>query len=40
MHIEKNACDSLLGIILNIEGKTKDTDKSIIDLENIGIWKE
>ena len=40
MHIEKNACDSLLGIILNIEGKTKDKDKSIIDLENIGMWKE
>ena len=25
MHIEKNICDSIIGTLLNIEGKTKDT---------------
>ena len=24
MHIEKNVCDSIIGTLLNIEGKTKD----------------
>ena len=24
MHIEKNICDSIIGTLLNIEGKTKD----------------
>jgi len=24
MHVEKNVCDSLLGTLLNIKGKTKD----------------
>ena len=32
MHIRKNVCDSLLGTILDIAGKKKDTDKSCIDL--------
>ena len=27
MHIEKNICDSIIGTLLNIEGKTKDTLK-------------
>ncbi|KAM1304841.1 hypothetical protein ACFX14_022209 [Malus domestica] len=37
MHVEKNVFDTLVGTILDIEGKTKDTIKSWIDLENIGI---
>ena len=24
MHVEKNVCDSLIGLLLNISGKTKD----------------
>jgi len=24
MHVEKNVCDSLIGTLLNIKGKTKD----------------
>ena len=40
MHIEKNVCDSLLGRILNIDGKSKDTDKARIDLQNMGVCKE
>jgi hypothetical protein len=37
MHIEKNICDNIIGTLLNIEGKTKDTLKSRIDLTHLGI---
>ncbi|XP_028097569.1 uncharacterized protein LOC114297356 [Camellia sinensis] len=40
MHIEKNICDSLLGTLLNIDGKNKDTDKARLDLEDMRIRKE
>jgi hypothetical protein len=40
MHIEKNICDNLLGTFLNIEGKSKDTVNSRLDLEYMGIRKE
>lgn len=32
MHIEKNVCDSILGTLLNIKGKTKDNLNSHLDL--------
>ncbi|WMV18929.1 hypothetical protein MTR67_012314 [Solanum verrucosum] len=32
MHIEKNICDNILGTILNVKGKTKDTLNSQLDL--------
>ena len=37
MHIEKNICDSLLGTMMNIKKKTKDTLKSRRDLEAMGL---
>ena len=37
MHIEKNICDNLLGTLLKLEGKTKDTTSSRIDLVAMGI---
>ena len=40
MHIEKNICTSIIGTLLNIEGKTKDTLKSRIDLTHLGIRKD
>ncbi|WVZ71512.1 hypothetical protein U9M48_020091 [Paspalum notatum var. saurae] len=40
MHIEKNICESLIGTILNISGKTKDTVKARLDLKDLGIKKE
>ena len=40
MHIEKNICEVLIGTILNILGKTKDTTKSRLDLKDLGIKKE
>ena len=40
MHVEKNVCDNIVGTLLNIEGKTKDTDKSRLDLADMNIRKE
>ncbi|WMV20521.1 hypothetical protein MTR67_013906 [Solanum verrucosum] len=40
MHIEKNICDSLLGTLLDILGKSKDHINSRYDLHEIGIHKE
>ena len=40
MHIEKNICDNLVGTILNIDGKTKNTIKARKNLANLKIRKE
>ena len=40
MHIEKNVRDNLLGTLLNIEGKTKDTDKAQLTLADWNIRHE
>ncbi|KAD4585589.1 hypothetical protein E3N88_23190 [Mikania micrantha] len=40
MHIEKNVCDSLLGLLLNIPGKTKDGINVRKDMVDMGIRKE
>ena len=40
MHIEKNVCDSLLGTLLNIPGKTKDGIRTRLDLMEMGVRKE
>ena len=37
MHVEKNVCDSLVGPLLNIKGKTKDGLKYRQDLVEMGI---
>ena len=37
MHIEKNICDNILGTIMNIKGKTKDTIKTRLYLEKMGL---
>ena len=39
MHVEKNVCDSLIGTLLNILGKTKDSKTSRLDMEKMGIRK-
>ncbi|XP_058776589.1 uncharacterized protein LOC131650901 [Vicia villosa] len=39
MHIEKNICESVIGTLLNIDGKTKDTLKSRLDLKHMGFKK-
>ncbi|XP_062086451.1 uncharacterized protein LOC133792559 [Humulus lupulus] len=40
MHIEKNVCDNIIGTLLDIEGKSKDTLKSREDLQNFNIHEE
>ncbi|XP_071704067.1 uncharacterized protein [Rutidosis leptorrhynchoides] len=40
MHIEKNVCDSLIGLLLNIQGKTKDGVNVRYDMAEMNIRKE
>ena len=40
MHVEKNVCDSLIGLLLNIKGKTKDGIKVRKDMVEMGIRPE
>ena len=40
MHIEKGICENVLGTLLNIERKTKDTITARLDLEDLNIKKE
>ena len=40
MHVEKNVCDNIVGTLLNIDGKTKDTNKARLDLADMNIRKE
>ena len=37
MHIEKNVCESIVGTLLDILGKSKDGLSSRLDLVNLGI---
>ncbi|KAA0025429.1 uncharacterized protein E6C27_scaffold417G00130 [Cucumis melo var. makuwa] len=40
MHIEKNVCDNLVGTLLNIKGKMKDTTNARLDLQDLKIRKD
>lgn len=40
MHIEKNIYDNILGTIMNVQGKTKDTIKIRLDLQEMNIRPE
>ena len=40
MHIEKNICENILGTLLNVQGKTKDTTNARLDLFDMGIRPE
>ena len=40
MHIEKNICENILGTLLNVAGKTKDTTNARLDLLDMGIRPE
>ncbi|XP_042973064.1 uncharacterized protein LOC122304867 [Carya illinoinensis] len=40
MHIEKNICDNVLGTLMDIDGKSKDTANARRDLEHLGLRKE
>jgi ATP-dependent Lon protease len=40
MHAEKNVCKSLIGTLLDIPDKTKDTLKARMDLEEMKLRKD
>lgn len=40
MHIEKNICDNVMGTLLCIDKKSKDTVKAQLDLQDMGIREE
>ena len=40
MHIENNICESLLGTLLDLTGKSKDSEKARLDLQELGIRKD
>ena len=40
MHIEKNVCESIVGTLLHVPGKTKDGLKARLDLVDMGIRPE
>ncbi|KAL2471639.1 Uncharacterized protein Adt_39775 [Abeliophyllum distichum] len=40
MHIEKNVCEAVVGTLLNIEGKSKDTTNARLGLQDMGIHPE
>ena len=40
MHIEKNVCDAIIGTLLNIPGKTKDTKQARKDLKDKNVRPE
>jgi hypothetical protein len=39
MHVEKNVCEALIGTLLDIPSKTKDTLKAQMDLEKMKLGK-
>jgi hypothetical protein len=40
MHVEKNACESLIGTLLNTNGKTRDNGQARADLKKMRIRQE
>ncbi|GKA42740.1 putative reverse transcriptase domain-containing protein, partial [Tanacetum coccineum] len=40
MHVEKNVCESLVGTLLNVPGKTKDEMNARLDMADLGIKPE
>jgi hypothetical protein len=40
MHVEKNVCKSLVGTLLDIPSKTKDTLKACMDLEEMKLRRD
>ncbi|KAG8479387.1 hypothetical protein CXB51_029118 [Gossypium anomalum] len=40
MHIEKNVCENIIGIVLNVDGKSKDNLQSLLDLVDMRIQRD
>jgi hypothetical protein len=37
MHIEKNICESIIGTLLHIHGKCKDSEKAWLDMKHLTV---
>ena len=40
MHIEKTICESVLGTLPTMAGKSKDSEKAWLDMEELGMRKD
>ena len=40
MHIEKTICESVLGTLPTMAGKSKDSEKARLDMEELGMRKD
>ncbi|RLM66420.1 uncharacterized protein C2845_PM16G03270 [Panicum miliaceum] len=40
MHIEKNICESIIGTLLDINGKCKDSEKARLDMQHLGMRED
>jgi hypothetical protein len=40
MHIEKNICESIIGTLLELDGKNKDTISARLDLQHMEMWDD
>ncbi|CAN6332354.1 unnamed protein product [Urochloa humidicola] len=40
MHVEKNICESLLGTLLGLASKSKDSEKARLDMQELGIRED
>jgi hypothetical protein len=40
MHIEKNTCESIIGMLLHIDGKSKDSEKARLDMQHLRIRQD
>ena len=40
MHIEKNICESIIGTLIDIDRKCKDSDKARLDMQLLGIRQD
>ncbi|KAL6637481.1 hypothetical protein ACP70R_025053 [Stipagrostis hirtigluma subsp. patula] len=40
MHIDKNICESILGTLLELSGKSKDGEKARLDMQHMGVRED
>jgi hypothetical protein len=40
MHITKNIIENLLGTLMELKGKGKDSLETHLDLQHMGVWPE
>jgi hypothetical protein len=40
MHVKKNICEIIIGTLLDIDGKCKDSEKARLDMQHLGIRQD